>query len=337
MSSAMEDLHESAFGFRPAKAGQAHDRLAAVVLARLGWTSVDFDTIERSPGRSAKHQLDVTTRRPSGELGRMIIECKDWDKSVGKATLDALVGLGGQIAADAAAVVTTKGFARRARLVALDEAIAMIRLRAFDPENPDQFVRKVEMIIEALVPSITDFGVEVSPTQRRDETVEIRLLGDDRLLHLDGSRAETPNELARAHGSISGVGSFPKRVEFSDERVIPVVHGDPVRIRALTWVETVASTSQQVVCEARGEPVLVVEQLDENEATLSGCVVVDRDLFAWMIDDQGNVVPRGGLWTTCAADDSGFALASDSRVVAQRSRLVRPLYGRHRETPNSDS
>ena len=332
----MEDLHQSAFGFRTAKAGQAHERLAAVVLARLGWTSVDFDTIERSPGRRAKHKLDVTARRPSGELERVIIECRDWDKSVGKATLDALVGVRGQIAADAAAIVTTKGFARGARLVAVDEAIAMIRLRAFDPENPDQFVRKVVMTIEALVPSITDFGVEVSPNQR-DETVEIRLLGDDRLLHLDGSRAETPNELVQAHGSISGVGSFPKRVEFSDERLIPVVHGDPVRIRALTWVETVASTSQQVVCEARGEPVLVVEQLDENEATLSGRVVVDRDLFAWMIDDDGNVVPRGGLWTTCAADDSGFALASDSRVVAQRFRLVRPLYGRHRETPNSDS
>lgn len=44
-----------------------------------------------------------------------------------------------------------------------------------------------------------------------------------------------------------------------------------------------------------GDPVLVLEQLDGDGELESGRVVVDQDLFAWDLDEDGNVVPRGQL------------------------------------------
>jgi hypothetical protein len=100
--------HEAAFGFRPAKPGTAYERLSAVVLATLGWQEVVHDTTESVPGKLAEHQLDVTGRHPSGEIRRLIVECKDWDQVVDHATLDKLVGVRAQVGADAAAAMTTR-------------------------------------------------------------------------------------------------------------------------------------------------------------------------------------------------------------------------------------
>jgi len=122
VSSAIEDLHEAAFGFRPAKPGTAYERLGAVVLATLGWQDVQHDTLAAGEGRLTEHQLDVTARHPAGEIRRLIIECKDWNAEVGKGVLDTLVGVRTQLGADAAAaVVTTVGYTEGAVTVAVDE------------------------------------------------------------------------------------------------------------------------------------------------------------------------------------------------------------------------
>ena len=133
--SAADELHESVFGFRPEKKGEAYERLAAVVLAVLGWQDVTHDVRERPEGKRALHQLDVTAKHPDGRILQFVVECKDWNRIVGKGTVDALVGVRSQIGADAAAVVTTKGFTRGARSVAADEDIALVLLTPFS-ENP---------------------------------------------------------------------------------------------------------------------------------------------------------------------------------------------------------
>jgi hypothetical protein len=148
LSSAIEDLHEALFGFRPAKAGTAYERLSAVVLATLGWEGVVHDMTDSVEGKLAEHQLDVTARHPSGEIKRLIVECKDWDVVVGQDTLDHLVGVQAQVEADAAAVMTTKGYTGGAIKVAVDEDIAMLRLRPFDPERPGlQLIPRVAWIV----------------------------------------------------------------------------------------------------------------------------------------------------------------------------------------------
>jgi Restriction endonuclease len=110
--SEIDDLHEALFRFRPPKQGAAYERLTAVVLAVFGWTDIQHDTREGIEGKRAKHQLDVTARQPTGLVKRLIVECKDWDKKVGKSTLDALVGVLGQLNVNDGAVVTTKDLSR---------------------------------------------------------------------------------------------------------------------------------------------------------------------------------------------------------------------------------
>ena len=111
MSSEIEDLHEALFGFRPKKQGTAYERLTAIVLATRGWVDVTHDTTPTLPGKLAGHQLDVTGRLPSGVIERLIVECKHKGTSdVGQDILDHLVGVVAQVGADAAAVITTRGF-----------------------------------------------------------------------------------------------------------------------------------------------------------------------------------------------------------------------------------
>jgi hypothetical protein len=196
VSSEIEDLHHAAFGLRPAKAGTAYERLSAVVLATRGWQNVVHDTSETAPGKLAAHQLDVTGCDPSGLVKRLIVECKDWDQVVDQATLDKLVGVRAQLGADAAAVITTKGYTAGAIAVAVDENIGLWRLRPFDPDDPEPYVKQITLTVIAVVSTYSDVTVEVpedrfppgTPTQARAWT-------GDRLLYGDGSPAETLQEV----------------------------------------------------------------------------------------------------------------------------------------------
>ncbi len=298
MSSAIDDLHEAAFGFRPAKEGTAYERLAAVVLAVLGWQNVVHDTPETVPGKLSTHQLDVTGRHPSGEIERLIVECKDWDTVVDQATLDKLVGVRAQVSADAAVVITTKGYTAGAIAVAVDESITLLRLRPFDPENPVQYIKTITLTLEPVGSDYSDWDVEVMPHAGlpSGSTFQIAIGGTDHLLRLDGSPAGTLAEVIEAQKTTLEEGTYPRRAEFPDGRLLRTTSGDRIPIAALKWTERVVkSRGHPIVIERQGEPVLVLEQLNEKGELDSGRVVVDRDLFAWDIDKDGNVTPRGAL------------------------------------------
>src|SRR5579872_4218688 len=104
MTDVFQELHQDLFGFTPQKAGTAYERLAAVVLAVLGW-QVTHDVTVKPIGKTAGHQLDVVAEAPDGQLKRLIIECKDYATDVKQGVLDTLVGVRQQVGADAAAVV----------------------------------------------------------------------------------------------------------------------------------------------------------------------------------------------------------------------------------------
>src|SRR5437868_7095714 len=110
MSDEIAALHGDLFEFVPPKAGTAYERIAALVLATLGWQNVAHDVSEQPVGRCAEHRLDVVAHDSAGVVGRLIVECKDYSKTVGEGTLNTLVGVREQLGAKAAAVVTTKGF-----------------------------------------------------------------------------------------------------------------------------------------------------------------------------------------------------------------------------------
>src|SRR5687768_12667432 len=77
----IERLHHELFGIVPGKHGTAYERIAAVVMAVLGWHDVEYDRSEQPEGLLAGHQIDVVCRRPDGNQERLIIECKDVGKN----------------------------------------------------------------------------------------------------------------------------------------------------------------------------------------------------------------------------------------------------------------
>jgi hypothetical protein len=296
--SAADDLHERIFGFRPAKAGTAYERLAAVVLASLGWTSVRHQTRVRPEGRRTEQQLDIAAVHPDGSVRTLLVECKDWRKVVKKDTLDVLVSIRGQAGFDAAMAITTARFSQGAIDVAVDEDVAMVILRPFTPEDKGRFVRRVEINIDYLFPSFGSFEFDlVDAGSVSESALTFSLSDDDQLLRLDGSLAEPLREIFKANsGSVSdGPGEFSRHAEFREVRMVVSQDGTQVPIRGLKWIETVVKAPQVIVVEGKGDPVLVVEQLDEKGKPDSARLVVDKDLYAWEIGPDGSVEQRGRL------------------------------------------
>lgn len=60
----IEELHDRLFGYVPGKRGTAYERLAAVVLAGLGWGGVQHDVLEVGEGRTAAHRSTSSPERP---------------------------------------------------------------------------------------------------------------------------------------------------------------------------------------------------------------------------------------------------------------------------------
>jgi hypothetical protein len=295
--SAADDLHEKLFGYRPDKPGTAYERLAAIVLASLGWHDVRHDTKLRPDGKRAEHQLDVTATNPDGSVRRLLVECKDWNKKVKQPTLDALVGVKGQLGFDAAMVVTTVGFTAGAMDVAVDGDIAMVILRDFRPDD-GPFVMGFELKVGMPAKEYEDFDFDIDRSSLPETgTLRFKVLGTDRLLDLDGSPAETVAEILGANGAklADGEGEFQCSADLRPGRLIAAEDGTAVPITAIRWTEKVRFDGVTVSHQAEGDPELVVEQLDENGRPDSSRLVVDRHLNAWDIDDAGEVRPRGQL------------------------------------------
>lgn len=179
--SAANELHEHIFGFIPSKAGTAYERLAAVVLAELGWESVRHETKVRPEGRRAEQRLDVTATHPDGSVRRLLVECKDWNKEVGKGTLDALVGVRNQAGFDTAMVVTTKDFTAGAIDVAVDEGIAMVILRQVRPD--ESFVMGFKLELSPWAHYWSNIQVLAAPDAQASNRQPGHMRTDDHLLH----------------------------------------------------------------------------------------------------------------------------------------------------------
>lgn len=291
----IEALHQAVFGFVPEKRGTAYERLASIVLAVLGWEDVQHDLAERPAGRRAKHQLDVVARRPDGEVARLVVECKDWDTTVGKRVMDSLTGVCKQIGADAAAVITTKGFTKGARAVAADEDIAMVRLRPFDPARDEgTYIKRVEVLLEFGFPIPTDLEVELDDDNiQGDGPWRVEIHDWTELRRVDGTPAETVGELLRSEKQLPPPGK-PRRERrgLPERRLVQAESGEWLAIKALSWTVTVHTAEEKVVSEAKGEPKLVLQQLDEHGDPYGGKVLSDDHLNMWEIAEDGRVRQR---------------------------------------------
>lgn len=292
--SAADELHKQVFGFTPPKSGTAYERLAAVVLAGLGWKNVKHETKIRRQGRRAEQRLDITATHPDGSIEHLLVECKDWNKDVGKGTMDALVGVRDQADFDAAMAVTTKGFTGGAIDVAVDEDIAMVVLREVRPD--EDFVRSIEIQTIIFGSGWSNVQVLADPDAEVSNGQAGHMNTEDRFLHIDGTPAETLREIFQSRSAGRKEGVFDHEVRFEDGRLAPMETGPPIPIIGIKWTETVSKSSpHRTVTKAEGEPCLVVEQLDDDGTPVRPRLVVDRHLNAWDIAEDGAVVEKGNL------------------------------------------
>lgn len=292
--SAADELHKQVFGFTPPKAGTAFERLAAVVLAGLGWENVRHETKLQPQGRRAEQRLDITATHPDGSIEHLLVECKDWNKDVGKGTMDALVGVRDQANFDAAMAVTTKGFTSGAIDVAVDENIAMVVLREVRPD--ESFVRSIEIQTVIWGSDWSNVQVLADPDAEVSDGQAGHMNTEDRFLYIDGSPAESLREIFQSRSTTRQEGVFDHEVRFEDGRLAPMVTGRSIPIVGIKWTETVSKSSpHKSVTKAEGEPCLVVEQLDEDGTPVRPRLVVDRHLNAWDIIENGAVVEKGSL------------------------------------------
>ncbi len=293
---AADDLHEAIFGFCPNKPGTAYERLAAVALAELGWVNVEHQTTLRPEGRRAAQCLDVTATDPEGKVRRLLVECKDWNRDVGKATLDVVIGIREQTGVDAAMVVTTKGFSAGAIDVAVDEDVAMVLLREVRPD--EHFVLGYTLELSISVPTFSAVQLLVPEDADVTEGQVGNMSTDDHFYLGDNSQAETLGELFEAHSTSSAgdEGHVPHEVRFDEMRFAAPDGGRRIPIIGVRWTETLQTSSPSRVSSTEtGKPCLVVEQIDGNGEPQRARLLVDRHLNAWEIDTAGKVVERGAL------------------------------------------
>ncbi len=266
----------------------------------MGWKNVQHDVRERGEGRRASHQIDVVAANPQGDARRLIIECKDWNRTVGKGTVDALVGVRNQLGADTAAIITTEGFTSGAVDVADDERISRLVIQAYDPvAHPGPYVMRITLQIRADSVRHTDFDAQLAdPASLSCDEIRLEFTTQGEFLAADRSTAAQMRDVLQRPTEATRVDAQTRRCRFEcpEGWFLPTADGHVVAISELSWTETIIEGKKptEIVIEANGEPVLVVEEFPPGEAS-SERVVVDGDLFAWDIGEDGQVVARGKL------------------------------------------
>ncbi len=292
--SAADALHERVFGFTPPKAGTAFERLAAVVLAGLGWENVKHETRLQPEGRRAEQRLDITATYPDGSIQRLLVECKDWNRDVGKGTMDALVGVRDQANFDAAMAVTTRGFTGGAIDVAVDENIAMVLLREVQPD--EKFVMSIEVKTVLWGHDWSNVQILIASDAEVSDGELGHMSTEDHFLHADGTPAETLGEIFQSQSVAWQEGVFDREVRFKDARLAQTTTGHRIPVIGIKWTETASKSSpHESVTKEEGKPCLVVEQLDKDGNSEHPRLIVDRHLNAWDITEDGTVLERGRL------------------------------------------
>ena len=290
----IDRLYEELFGSVPAKAGTAYEMIVAIVLAALGWQNVVHDQTERADGRRADHQLDITCHDRAGKVRRLLIECKEWDTAdVGQDEMIKLHAVRDEIGASDAAMITKRAFTKGARDTAADHDLAMLRLRAYDPEVDDgTWVKRVSINLNISMPVREQVAVLVDDEWRDAKELGIwaeswmdvldaagTRIGNVEGLFLKGMVIHKSDGVTRKGFGIDG---DPVQVEGFD---------GPVHIMGMQWNERLVTDTTQVASEAEGSPRLVLQQLDENGERTHGKVIVAEKLQAWSVQDDGRVLP----------------------------------------------
>ncbi len=291
----LDELHESIFGSSDLGPGKRYERLVALIFATLGEKVVRHDVRAAGPGKRTKHQIDVWIER-DGEEQLVIVECKHWAEEVGKEALDKLVGVGTQLEADGALIVTTVGFTKGARDVAFDEKIGLIRVTRFrDPEDWEGMVKELRGRGTIGYSEIDNLSVRAADPDEVEELEEEDrqfgpFLGEERFLNAEGALKESISELIDSIPQATDLGTHARSLQLEPDRFFELPSGRRLQVRALEWDEIVSQFHTEHRIGPRSPAQALVREIDPEagEAT-SKRAVFDDQLRRLRIDDDGNV------------------------------------------------
>jgi hypothetical protein len=140
-----DELHDRYLAILSSKAGTRYERLAALVFKCLHEQHAVVHDFKLTGNSTVKHQIDVLVEE-DGKRKRVLVECKDFDKSgkpVGLGVLRDFRSVLEDTGADEAFVVTCTGFTKQAQKYAKAKGIKLAVLRAFEEADWEGRVRRV--------------------------------------------------------------------------------------------------------------------------------------------------------------------------------------------------
>lgn len=296
-----------------AKHGTKYEILAAVVFKTLLRDHrVVHDLRLRGEGKQTKHQIDVTVERTGGKRLRLIIECRHLFASSRRATIDldaarSFASVVRALAPDQGMMLTTVGYTRNARTYAKDEGIVLGVLREFREEDWKGRVQEVRVRMDMSMPPPPTVAWIPRDDENRDRLET--LLERERaakggststwttvtyFYDADGAERETLYDVLgpyfrRIQSEQPGADSG--REMFDEVRWV-MIGGELVAVVGFDWAilgEEAMTTHEFVVGLGDRVAKLLLQTIDGELDS----VIFDRDLLAFELSPDGEVVARG--------------------------------------------
>lgn len=275
-----------------------YEVLAAVVFSILEHRATVHDM--RLLGASGvRHQIDAVVG-PARQRRRVLIECKDYDKKIGLPLVRNYFGAVEDLRPDQAFMVTTVGYTKPARVYAAAKGIRLALLRP--PEGEDDWKNVLQQIHFSLQMHVPEADPTISWKVLPEDAAALSGHAGQGQVHVDDVEVVYPDggsDTARAlleryveplplgqTGVASGEATF-------EQPLLVRIEGWPdLRISGFTWSQpwTVAEHSFTVGLGVGGLAAELVLRTLDGEIHR---IFTNRELVAWTIDAEGQVVPRG--------------------------------------------
>jgi Restriction endonuclease len=165
-----DELHDRFFSILSSKEGTRYERLAAVVFKALHEQHTVIHDFKLSGDSTVKHQIDVLIE-VGGKRKRVLIECKDFDKSgkrVGLGILRNFRSVVEDTQADEAFVLTCTGYTKPALKYAKAKGIKLAVLRLFEDKDWEGRIKEVSVNLHIQSPPrLERVDVALSTEQER--------------------------------------------------------------------------------------------------------------------------------------------------------------------------
>ena len=280
------------------KAGTKYERLGAIVFHQLMGQTTVHDLRLRGE-TDVPHQIDAVV---GDERRRVLIEAKDYDRTVDLPVVRNFWGVVDDLKPDDAFIVTTEGFSENATRYAAAKGISLAVLRPPRDEDWENIVRRIELEIRATgqtdPPKVT---WEIHPDDHpKFDDLDARGLVETQALELsDANGRRRPffpildEQLKEDYAAVplGGEATIGRTATFVEPTWLHAPGLPPLRVNAWRWAVSVASTTTvHVVADGVGG--LAAELVLRSTDGSIHKMFTNRDIQSWTFDGK-RVVPRG--------------------------------------------